>query len=521
MKIRILISTVLLTLLTITSCDKGFEEMNKDPFNPTTTSISPVFNSLTSTLLRTWQEQTGFEYELTGFACQITNLYGSSGYLAENAASDMWKNYYNYMSDARLFDKLVEDYDKDLNLANVIAQKDVINALKTFKMLDIFGDIPYYDAAKAALSSEYFYPKYDDQKTIYLDMLKMLKDADANMVESAGDDYFKLGGYDVLFKDNITMWRKLANSIRLRQAIRAFDKDNSVASHVADIVGGNLPVVEDGEDVELHPNTLNLDLRGRIWAYGGGKVRFGKTMWDAMADGVEDTDIFDPRLRLFTEPNSDGAWNPMPYGTSGISETGTPNAENRWQNEDNAGTYTYSPINYWMLTGRYSVPEIIITAAEVHFLKAEAYARGIGVSKNMTKAQEEYEAGIKSSINYWFKVANFSKDFGDNYSWRNVPPTPTNDEINAMLANPKVAWNNADALKLIYTQRWLSHIRNIVQGWSLWRRTKMTPQEGGTEFVYYRSVYPQSEQDNNGDNYKAQVAKMGADADNVKVWWMK
>ena len=72
-------------------------------------------------------------------ACQITNIYGSSGYLAENAANDMWNNYYKYLADARLFDKLVADYDKDLNLANVIAQKNTINALKTFKMLDIFG----------------------------------------------------------------------------------------------------------------------------------------------------------------------------------------------------------------------------------------------------------------------------------------------------------------------------------------------------------------------------------------------
>jgi hypothetical protein len=521
MKIRILIATVLLTLLTITGCDKGFEEMNKDPFNPTTTSLSPVFNSLTSTLLRTWQEQTGFEYELTGVACQLTNIYGSSGYLAENAANDIWNNYYKYLADARLFDRLIADYDKDLKLANVIAQKNTINALKTFKMLDIFGDIPYYDAANATESIEKFYPKYDDQKKVYLDMLTMLKEADASMVESPGDDYFKLSSYDVLFKDDIVKWRKLANSIRLRQAIRAYDKDNSVASHVSDIIGGNLPVVEDNEDVELHPDKLDIDLRARIWAYGGGKVRFGKTMWDAMADGVAEDDIFDPRLRLFSEPNSDGNWNPLPFGTVSVSETGTPNSEKRWQKETNAGTYTYSPINYWMLTGRYSVPEIIITAAEVHFLKAEAYARGIGVSVNMTKAQQEYEAGIKSSIAYWFKVANFSKDFADDYSWRNVPATPTEDEINVMIANPKVAWNSANALSLIYTQRWISHIRNIAQGWSLWRRTKMTPQQGGTEFVYYRSVYPQSEQDNNGENYKAQVSKMGGDSDDVKIWWMK
>ncbi len=521
MKITKYIFIALSTMLIIAGCDKGFEELNNDPFNPTETSIPPVFNSLTSTIVRGWQEQTGLEYELMGLASQVTNPYGSSGYLPENSASELWTNYYQYLSDSRLFDRLVEGYQEDLKLDNMIGQRNVIHAFKTFRMVDYFGDIPYYDAAKATEGPDSFYPKYDDQKMIYMDLIQMLKDADAGFVESPGNDYAKLGTYDVLFKDNITMWRKFGNSIRLRQALRAYDADNSLGSHVAEILGGNLPLIEDGEDVEIDPVSLNLDLRARIWAYGGGKVRFGATMFDAMSDGLTDADIFDPRLKLFSEPNSSGDWSPMPFGGGAIAETGNPNAENRWQNEANAGEYFYSPINYWILTGRFSVPELVITAAEVHFLKAEAYAKGVGVSVNMTKAQEEYEAGITSSIDYWYNMANFSKNFGDDYSWRDVPPTPDAAAINAMLANPKVAWDNSKALELIYNQRWVSHLRQVPQAWHLWRQTRMTPQQGGDEFVYNRVIYPQSEQDNNGANYTAQVQKMGGDNNEVKVWWAK
>ncbi len=162
-----------------------------------------------------------------------------------------------------------------------------------------------------------------------------------------------------------------------------------------------------------------------------------------------------------------------------------------------------------------------MSATEVHFLKAEAYAKGVGVAVNMAKAQEEYEAGIRSSIDYWFGVAEFSRDFGDNYSWRDVPARPTDAEIDAMLANPKVAWNDANALGLIYNQHWLSHIRQPLQAWSLYRQTKMTPQSGGLEFVFNRLTYPSSELDNNADNYADQVSKMGADDFIVKVWWAK
>ncbi len=517
MKIDKYILSTVLAVFIITGCDKGFEDMNKDPFNPTETSIPPVFNSLTSTLLKTWHEQTAFEYELAGFACQVTNVFGISGYLPSETADGLWSDYYRFRSDEALLDRLVDEYAHDLDLANVIAQKNVIHAYKTFKMIDIFGDIPYYNAAKANEGPDYFYPEYDDDKTIYMDMMESLRNADADMVEAPGDGYFKLDANDVLFQDDITMWRKFANSVRLRQALRAYDAENSLAGDVADILNNNLPLVEDGEDIELDPVTLDLDLRGRIWAYGNGKVRFGTTMFDAMADDTLESAIFDSRLRLFAEPNSDTVWKPMPYEQAQI-ETGNPNAENRWQDEANAGTYLYSPINYWLLTGRYSVPELVITAAEVHFLKAEAYARGVGVSADMAKAQEEYEAGIKSSIDYWFGVANFSKDFGDDYSWRSVPPTPDQADIDAMLANPKVAWDNAKALELIYTQRWISHLRQPLLAWSLWRQTRMTPQQG-PEFVFNRLTYPPSEVTNNADNYASQVSKMGADDFQVKVWW--
>ena len=517
MKIAKYIITLILALFIITGCDKGFEEMNEDPFNPTETSIPPVFNSMLESVLREWQPQTQLEYEGMGLSSQMCANYGTSGYLPENSANDLWVNYYQYFSDAKLFDRLIEDYEKDLNTTNFTAQKNIIHGYKTVKMVDIFGDIPYYDAAKAVDGPDYFYPAYDDQKTIYLEMVQMLQDAEANLVESPGDDYAKLGTYDVLFDDDITMWRKFANSLILRHALKAYDADNSLGSYVADVLNGNLPLIEDGEDVKLDPVKLNIDLRAPIWAYGGGKVRFGTTMFFAMADDTTEAGIFDPRLRLFSEVSSDTAWNPMPF-TGGITETGDPNAENRWQDEANAGYYSYSPINYWMLTGRHYTPELIFTAAEVHFLKAEAYAKGAGVSVDMAKARTEYEAGIQSSIDYWFTVAKGSRDFGDDYAWRDVPPDPTQADIDAMLANPKVAWDDANALTLIYTQRWISHIRQVRQGWNVYRQTKMTPHTG-IEFVFNRSIYPTSEHTNNAANYATQVSKMGSDDASVKVWW--
>ena len=227
-----------------------------------------------------------------------------------------WKNYYDFLGNSRLFDRLMEDYEKELKLDNLDAQRDIVQAYKTVKMIDIFGDIPYSEAGLAFEGPEYYYPKYDDQKDIYMEMMEVLSEAEAQLVENPGDDYAKYGGYDVLFGDDIHMWRKFTNSLILRHALKAVDAEPSLSSYVGDVLNGNLPLIEDGEDVKLDPVTLNLDLRAPIWAYGGGKVRFSKTLYDAMADDTLETGIFDPRLRLFSEVNSDGAWNPMPlYGT--------------------------------------------------------------------------------------------------------------------------------------------------------------------------------------------------------------
>lgn len=512
------IITFIIATITMVGCDDGFEELNKDPFNPTETGFEPVFNSLVASLVRPWGEQSALEYEQMGLSAQITNTYGASGYLLDAAASGLWNNYYQAFADIKLLERLIASDDSELNYSNIEAQKNIILAYKTVKMLDIFGDIPFYDAAKATESTEYFYPKYDDQKTVYMDMIALLKNASTTLNESPGDNYARLGGYDVLFNDDILMWKKFANSLRLRYALKAVDAESSLAAEVADILSSNLPLLEDDEDVKMDPVKLGLDLRGAIWAYGGGKVRFPTTMFNAMSDGTDESDIFDPRLRLFSEVNSSGVWNPMPF-TPGVSETGNPNSESRWKDQANAGDYDYSPINYWLLTGRNYTPELIFTASEVHLLKAEAYAKGVGVSANMTKAKTAYEDGIKSSINYWFEVAKGSSVNAGDYAWQNVPADPTQTEIDAMLANPKVAWNDSNALTLVYTQRWVSHIRQVRQAWNVWQQTKMTPQEG-TSYAFNRLTYPTSEHTNNGDNYRAQASKMGGDSTTGKLWWM-
>ena len=167
-----------------------------------------------------------------------------------------------------------------------------------------------------------------------------------------------------------------------------------------------------------------------------------------------------------------------------------------------------------------------MTSAEVHFLKAEAYARGLGVAQDLSSAETEYQAGISASVNFWYTVAANTNDPSENWS-AVAPPPPTTAQMNTLFTNPKVAFSgsSADALKKIYAQEWLSFFRQPWLAFNLWRRTGNTPIDPNSNppssnTTFYRLPYAQDEAVNNSDNYNAQISKMGGNNSNVKVWWM-
>jgi len=181
---------------------------------------------------------------------------------------------------------------------------------------------------------------------------------------------------------------------------------------------------------------------------------------------------------------------------------------------------------YLLHDDRY-IPELMMTAAEVHFLKAEAYLRGLGVSANATTAETEYQAGITSSVNFWYKIAANTNNAGTDWADA-APAAPTSSDMTTLLTNPKVAFSGTtdDNLKKIYAQEWLSFFREPWLAFNLWRRTGKTPVDPGsapstTFTTFYRLPYSQDEAVNNTDNYNIQIGKLGGNITSSKVWWMK
>jgi len=159
-------------------------------------------------------------------------------------------------------------------------------------------------------------------------------------------------------------------------------------------------------------------------------------------------------------------------------------------------------------------PMVIMDYTELAFYLAEAAERGYSVGKS---AEEWYNTGIKSSMNFWL---------GMHYGAAQVVQM-TSD----YLANPDVAYSTAagDWKQKIGTQAWLAFYYRGFLGFTSYRRLDWPamntppspPQDLGDLPVPLRITYPIAEQTLNADNYYKAADAIGGDYLKTPVFWDK
>jgi hypothetical protein len=521
------------------SCTTDFQQVNSNPTSPNSTTIAPLMNGIISSLLLGWDEQASISNDWYYESTQLAGETSLSGYLMASGVNEIWNGYYSTLQNINQAQDLINAASDKESFNNIQAILYTLKAYKTFRITDQFGDIPYFNAGKAYTgSATALHPAYDKQQVIYDSLLVNLSwavsniNTSSNPVSSKGNAYATLGSYDVLYGDNMTKWKAWANSLLLRYSLQIAEKDPATSAKYVAIAFNANTFIADGADVCMWPALLGgLDLSDRIWSFGSGGtgyVRISSTCWNLMADGTNTSDIFDPRAFVFAEPNAAGAWAPYVIG-SGVADQVNPYDYTMTAGSpQNMHGCIFSPINYWLVRDEHYIPEIIMTSAETHFLKAEAYLRGIGVSQSTTNANTEYQAGITASVNFWYYIAQHTNTTED--PWTTVEPLSfTPAQLTTLLANSKVAFTSStsDDLNKIYAQEWLDNFRQPWLAFNLWRRTGLTPTdpaavEDESHASLYRLTYPQDEAVNNTANYNAELQTMNSvNSTSFKVWWMK
>jgi hypothetical protein len=517
-----------LVILLFNSCTKDFEELNKNPFKPTETDIGPLFNTVIESLQLGWDEQFYVHNEVLYKQTQLGALTTESWSNLSIGTEDIWKNYYTALAHIREIEKRITDEEtrRDTNsMNNVKAMVKIITAYKTFRVTDLFGDMPFFDAGRGFEGTEYLRPKYDTQEEIYIYLLNDLNWAVENIVLGAdtitGQPYYSIAEFDNLLNGDLDMWIKFANSLRLRYAMRMAEVKPELASEIiGDIILNELPVLVGYildypvlENVSLMPRTLNWLRESTSWSFREhNNLRMGTNVWHQMVnhDSLDGSGIFDPRAFIFFERNEEGDWNIYPQ----IADAGTPVSIGSPYSSDRDFNYgymkgcNYAPFNYYLIRDQYDVPEVLMTGAEVHFIKAEAYMRGIGVPMDEDKAKGEYFAGALTSVKFWSDIMEGSE------MWANVDPLFAG--TNAFtVAN--LIYMTDEKLELIYAQRWLDAFRQPWEAYALTRRTNLTPREG-LPMNHFRLPYPPSEKEYNTENCVTAIGSQGGDDSNIKIW---
>lgn len=548
----ITIITMACALFFASCSDEYMENMNTDPSKAAT--IDPNAQ-LTTAQLQTYGDLSmmeiyrNYHYAFTQqlMGCWNTTNYGGRHTLDNNEMSRIWTSFYTQslknIIDAQY--RTAEDAEK-VNINSVLR---IYRVYLMSIITDTYGDAPFSEAGLGFLEGK-FNPKYDKQEDIYNAFFLELEDA-VNKIDPAKD---KVTG-DLIYAGDVTKWQQLANSLRLRFAMRISNVnptkaqtefENALAANggvitdassdalikymtiafsfgqeaYSDYRGNSLSQLLFGNDPANNPSYLCSTFFNQLRQSGDPRTfKISRCYYDGLMSATSPDNRVDITQEMIEKgidfsPRNPGAysWEPWPTGydsdicaelavnnpsvTATMAREVEPKLANNFLKSDNPG--------------------VVMTSAEVKFLMAEATVKKWNVGS--VSAEDLYKQGVRAAMDF----------LTDNYGC-----TATTDaEFDAFIQG-RGTFGHTDNQKLeaINTQAWILHFTNPAECWANVRRSGYpklkSPAEygfgqyltGGTE-IPVRLCYPVLESSYNKKSYNEAIERMGGtDNWHSLLWW--
>lgn len=415
-----------IVLLSATSC--SWLDINSDPNKATSVEPEVLYNYA----MASWAANrcSGDSYYPLGFAAQTLSTGGDQGWgninvydISPYSLGNTWKMYFA-SSGANLKDA-IRLAEASVPVKNNIAAQCKINfAHLIFNGTMLYGDIPFSEAWTPAIVS----PKFDSQKDILEGLIKILDEAIAQIDLS---DKTVMTTYDLAYGGDLTKWIKYANSIKFRIAMVMVDKDPTKSTLIAQLLSEGkmidssaanyfFPFEKDGDRenpkfrmLKKYTNQKNLEFFAN------------KLVVDPLKERK------DPRLSKYFDKGAKAT----EYIGTGTNDEGV---------EDQSAMislYLYRDV----------APEYFFTYQEQLFLEAEAYARGLGVAKDLVKANTLYKKAMIAAMECYEADAT---------------------SINDYVANNLVDLTKiSDPVKEIHMQQWIDLMDRPLDAFTQWRRS--------------------------------------------------
>jgi len=510
------------------------EEINKDP--NTNAEMDPNMQITTIQVLQSNDPEAWHRYLIYpgGFMNQWTNdwslaEYGGKGKKHDGHFAQLWESMYPSVIKNAV--DLMERTRENPDYVNAHAAARILRVENFLRLTDYYGDVPYFDAGMAYYTGS-FKPMYDRQEDIYKDFFKELREA-SEQFDSSKES---INRGDMYYQGDYTKWKKFANSLRLRIAMRLIKVDPALAKQEAEaaVAAG---VFTSNSDIcyVQHDNVSGTGvssgngLANRFLNASSSTFRVSKELIRAMertqdprilyygGSYLEDNVRTDITKYLYAEY---GSYATFALGSEAFSWENYPDAEvPRNPIEltlDNGSTVSVPKLLQFMqpskLISNPGSPYIHMSYAEVEFLLAEAAYRRYNVGGT---AASHFEAGLRAGVEQWTLFS----------------ATIDQAAINSFVtANPL---RSGTELEQVATQLWVLHFLDPFETWSNYRRLGLPaeanflnryPGENESNGQSPRRIqYPISEQTSNPEGFKAAIDRLPSKTDTwtERVWWDK
>jgi len=504
--------------ISLANCTDGFEDLNTNPNGISYESLTQMNNHIGSSFppmfLNVFNVTPAWNYQLqqglmgdvfSGYMTAPTpfagNVNNQTYFLMNGWNGFPWSDAYGNVMPKALDVKNAVELGGDPAGEKFVMLANIIKVSAMHRVSDIYGPIRYTKFDDFATTGE-----YDSQLDAYHAFFNDLGAAIDGLKEFEGAPQFV--AFDMSSLDgDIAMWRKYANSLRLRLAMRVVNVDETLAR-----TEGGKSLSSDAGLLEATDMVINTGFAHPITVISGawGDVRMGAEM-ESILEGFDDG-----RKEVYFNPATD----PVLSGAyKGIRMGIEIEAKSTYGAHSSIGKVIDGETMQWM------------SASEVWFLRAEAALRGWAGAGT---AQTNYETGVKASFTqhgaggvdaYLADNTSSPKDFVD-------ASNPTNDITYP--SEVKIAFNaagtNEEQLEQIITQKWIAMFPDGQEAWSEFRRTgypRIFPvvvnNSGGTidSGVQVRRInFVDNEVNTNGENVETARGYLnGPDTGGTRLWW--
>lgn len=393
----------------------------------------------------------------------------------------------------------------------------ILRAWTYARLVDMYGNVPYSEANLG--TSGIFFPKYDNGKAIYTDILKELDEA-AAALNASDKDQASFAKADFVYKGDVTKWKKFAYSLMLRLALRAADADAALAGTYAGkaVTGG---VMTSNADNFVVPMALSpsewTNQNGISRAFypgdGGQSPYLGQTLINFLK-GTDPNSVADDDPRLMIISGGIGNWTANDFtiigdGANPLNQKGMPHGLDKTDVDALEGrnvdfNTTYSKINVKLMQD--DEPYVIMRYAEVEFMLALAKLKNLGGVAGTDK--EHYEKGVKAAM--------------QEYTIHDASLTVSDAAVTNYLSIYQYGVTKP-AIQMIADQLWVANFLNWYEVWSYWRQLDFPvlvaakhPSNITNGTIPVRIPYPTSE---TASNPNLATGGVTPDTYTTKVWW--